>query len=191
MFSIGDPPEFLYLLAAGHVKLVALEEDGSERILHVFRPGDVFGEILLSVERRPFNAVAMDEVRLAILPRTTFLEFLRGSPHWGLNFIQLISERLFTVERDLAALSRTWTRPRLVHVLLRLADNLGEVTPQGTIIRTPLTHETLANMIGTSRVRVTSNLNQLQREGLLSRQGRLLVLRTEGLKGWSGRGGGS
>lgn len=189
VFSTGDRPEFLYLLEAGHVQLVALEESGAERILHVFRPGDVFGEILLSVERRPFDAVAVDEARVAIMSRATFLELLHTSPLCGLNFIRLISDRLFTAERDLAALSRTWTRPRLVHLLLKLADNLGQPTPQGTLITVPVTHETMASMIGASRVRVTSYLNLLRRDGLLSKQGRLMVIRTEGLKGWLGRKG--
>lgn len=189
IFSAGDRSEFLYLLEAGHVKLVFLQENGSERILHIFRPGEVFGEILFSVERRPFDAVAVDEAQVAIMPRAAFAEFLRASPAWGLNFIRLVSERLFVTEQDLAALSRTWTRPRLVHLLLKLAETLGEPTPQGVLIAVPVTHEAMASMIGASRVRVTSTLNQMQREGLLSRQGRLLVVRTEVLKDWLSHGG--
>ncbi len=184
VFATGDRPEFVYLLEAGHVRLVSLEESGSERILHVFRPGDIFGEILFSVERRPFDAVAVDEARVAIMSRATFLQFLQTSPLCGMNFIRLISERLFIAEVDLAALSRTWTRPRLVHLLLKLADNLGEPTPQGTLITVPVTHETMASMIGASRVRVTTYLNQLRREGLLAKQGRFTVVRTEALKKW-------
>ncbi len=190
VFSTGDRPEFIYLLEAGHVRLVALEESGSERILHLFRPGDIFGEILLSVERRPFDAVAVDDTRVAIMSRATFLEFLRASPLCGLNFIRLISERLFTAERDLAALSRTWTKPRLAHLLRKLADNLGQPTPQGTLITVPVTHEAMASMIGASRVRVTSYLSQLKREGLLSKRGRLLVVRIEALKDWEARSSG-
>jgi CRP/FNR family transcriptional regulator len=182
VFSAGDRPQFLYLLEAGHVKLAAIDEMGSERILNIFRPGDIFGEILFSVERRPFDAVAMDETRVAIMPRATFLEFLQGSNQWGLNFIRMVSDRLFVAERDLAALSRTWTRPRLVHLLLKLADNLGEPSADGTVIRVPVTHETLASMIGASRVRVTSTLNQMRREGLLSKRGRLMVVRIDALK---------
>jgi CRP/FNR family transcriptional regulator, cyclic AMP receptor protein len=182
VFSTGDPPEFLYLLEAGHVELVALEEDGSERILHIFRPGDVFGEILFSIERRPFDAIAVDEARVAIMSKATFLEFQRTSPTWALNFIRALSDRLFTAERDLAALARTWTRPRLVHLLLKLADTLGRETPQGMVITVPVTHEALANMIGASRVRVTSTLNQLEDEGLISKEGRLLVVQTAALR---------
>lgn len=185
VFSTGDPPEFLYLLEAGHVELVALEESGLERILHIFRPGDIFGEILFAVERRPFDAVAVDEARIAIMSKATFLEFQRTSPTWALNFIRMLSDRLFSAERDLAALARTWTRPRLAHLLLKLADTLGQETPQGTLIAVRVTHEALANMIGASRVRVTSTLNQLEREGLISKRGRLLIVRTEALKAMS------
>lgn len=188
VYSAGDRPEFLYLLEAGHVRLVALDEGGTERILNVFKPGDVFGEILFSVDRRPFDAVAVDEARVGIMSRATFLEFLQSSPLCGMNFIRLVSDRLFSAERDLAALSRTWTKPRLVHLLQKLADNLGERTPQGTLITLPVTHEALASMIGASRVRVTSYLNQLRREGLLAKQGRLMVVRTDGLKDWLTRG---
>jgi CRP/FNR family transcriptional regulator len=182
VFSTGDPPEFLYLLEAGHVELMELEENGSERILHIFSPGDIFGEILFSVERRPFDAIAVDEARIGIMSRATFLEFQRTYPTWAMNFIRVLSDRLFVAERDLAGLTHTWTRPRLVHLLLKLADTLGRETPQGTLITVPVTHETLANMIGASRVRVTSTLGQLAREGLISKQGRLLVVRTGALR---------
>ncbi len=184
VFSVGDHPEFVYFLEAGHVKLVSLEENGSERILHIFRPGDVFGEILFSVERRPFDAVAMDEARVAIMSKATFLQLMQTAPRCGLNFIRLVSDRLFTTERDLAALSRTWTRPRLVHLLLKLADTLGEQDAEGTLIRVPVTHETIANMIGASRVRATTYLNGLRRDGILSKRGRLWIVRTEALKAW-------
>jgi len=189
VFSTGDRPEFLYLLEEGHVKLVSLEEDGEERILHIFRQGDVFGEILLSVERRPFDAVAVDDVRVAIMSRATFLEFVQSSLLCALNFTRLMSDRLLTAERDLAALSRSWSRPRLVHLLLKLANNLGQPTPQGILITVRLTHETLATMIGASRVRVTTHLSELQREGILSKQGRLWIVRTEALKSWLARVG--
>jgi len=182
VFSIGDSSEFIYILEEGHVGLASLGEGGSERILNIFKPGDVFGEILFSVTRRPFQAVAVDDVRVAIMSRATLLQFLSTSAQWGMNYIRLISDRLVSVQRDLVALSRTWTRPRLVHLLLKLADNLGEVTPQGALIPVPMTHEVLASMIGASRVRVTSTLNDLQRDGLLTKQGRLLVIHREALK---------
>ncbi len=187
VFSVGDSTEFIYILEEGHVRLGSLEGGGLERILNIFKPGDVFGEILFSVRHRPFQAVAVDDAQVAIMSKATFLQFLSTSAEWGINFIRLISDRLLSVQSDRAALSNTWTRPRLAHLLLKLADTLGVPTPQGTLIAVPVTHEALANMIGASRVRVTSYLNQLRRDGLLSRQGRFMVIRTEPLKGWRDR----
>jgi len=188
VFSVGDSSEFIYILEEGHVRLVSPEGGGLERILNIFKPGDVFGEILFSERRRPFQAVALDDARIAVMSKATLLQFLNTSAQWGMNFIRLISDRLLTVQRDLAGLSHTWTRPRLVHLLLKLANVLGQPSRQGTVITVPVTHEAMADMIGASRVRVTSTLKHLRREGLLSKLGRLWVVRTEALKERGARG---
>lgn len=187
MFSVGDSSEFIYILEEGHVRLGSPEGGALERILNIFKPGDVFGEILFSVGRRPFQAVALDEVQVAIMSKATFLQYLSASAQWGTNFIRLISDRLVSVQRDLVALSHTWTWPRLAYLLLKLTDSLGVPTPQGTLISIPVTHEALAGMIGASRVRVTSYLNQMRRDGLLVKHGRFMVIRTEALRGWPDR----
>lgn len=181
VFSVGDSSEFIYILEEGHVRL-GLGGGGLERILNIFKPGDAFGEILFSTKRRPFQAVALDDAQVAIMSKATFLQFLSTSAQWGMNFIRLVSDRLAAVQRDLTSLSSTWTRPRLVYMLLKLADTLGVPTAEGTLIPVPVTHEALAGMIGASRVRVTWYMQQLRREGLLSRHGLLLVVRTEALK---------
>jgi CRP/FNR family transcriptional regulator len=182
VFSVGDSSEFIYILEEGHVRLVSPEGGGLERILNIFKPGDVFGEILFSVRSRPFQAVAVDDAQVAIMSKATFLQYLNTSAQWGMNFIRLVSDRLLSVQRDLAVLPQSWTRPRLAHLLLKLADTLGMPTPEGTLITVPVTHEALAGMIGASRVRVTSHMNHLRRDGLLSKQGRFMVLRTEALR---------
>ena len=187
VFSVGDSSEFIYILEEGHVRLMSLKGGALERILNIFKPGDVFGEGLFSVIRRPFQAIAVDDVQVAIMSKATCLQFLNTSAQWGMNFIRLISDRLVSVQRDVAALSRTWTRPRLAHMLLKLAGTLGVPTPQGTLISVPVTHEALASMIGASRVRVTSYLSQLRREGLLSKRGRFMIIRTEALGAWRDR----
>ncbi len=184
VYSVGDSSEFIYILEEGHVRLVSPGGGGLERILNIFKPGDVFGEGLFSVRRRPYHAVAVDEARVAIMSKATLLQFLSTSAQWSMNFIHLISDRLVSVQRDIAGLSQTWTKPRLAHLLLKLADTLGVPTTQGTRIAVPVTHEALASMIGASRVRVTSYLNLLQRDGLLSKQGRFMVIRTEALRAW-------
>ena len=103
IFSVGDSPDAIYLLREGRVKLRLLTSEGQESILQIFRPGDVFGEILLAVPERAFEAVALDTVRVAILSRSQLLGLLQSVPLFGMNFIRLLSARLAEVQQDLAA----------------------------------------------------------------------------------------
>ncbi len=183
IFSVGDSPDAIYLLREGRVKLRLLTQEGQESILQMFRPGDVFGEILLAVPERAFEAVALDEVRVAVLSRSRLLGLLQSVPLFGMNFIRLLSARLAEVRRDLAAFGHAAASRRLARALLRLAEQEGEETPDGRIrLPRPVTHETLANLIGTSRETVSAQMRRFARAGLLAYTGRTLLLRAERLR---------
>lgn len=183
IFSVGDSPDAIYLLREGRVKLRLLTSEGQESILQIFRPGDVFGEILLAVPERAFEAVALDPVRVAILSRSQLLGLLQSVPLFGMNFIRLLSARLAEVQQDLAAFGHAAASRRLARTLLRLAAQEGERTPDGWIrLARPVTHETLANLIGTSRETVSAQMRQFARASLLTYSGRNLLLRAERLR---------
>ena len=183
IFSVGDSPDAIYLLREGRVKLRLLTSEGQESILQIFRPGDVFGEILLAVPERAFEAVALDPVRVAILSRSQLLGLLQSVPLFGMNFIRLLSARLAEVQQDLAAFGHAAAPRRLARTLLRLAQQEGNRTPDGRIrLAHPVTHETLANLIGTSRETVSAQMRRFARAGLLGYSGRNLLLRAEQLQ---------
>jgi CRP/FNR family transcriptional regulator len=183
IFSVGDAPDALYLLREGWVKLRLLSQEGQESIVQMFRPGDVFGEILLAVRERAFEAVALDEVRVAVLSRSQLLGLLQSVPLFGMNFIRLLSARLAEVRQDLAAFGHAAASHRLARTLLRLADQQGEGTSGGHIrLARPVTHETLANLIGTSRETVSAQMRRFARAGLLAYHGRTLLLRIDRLR---------
>ena len=183
IFAVGDAPDALYLLREGRVKLRLLSPEGQESIVQIFRPGDVFGEILLAVPERTFEAVALDEVRVAVLSRRQLLALLQSVPLFGMNFIRLLSARLAEARRELAAFGHTGAARRLARTLLRLGEQEGEATPDGRVrLPRPITHETLANLIGTSRETVSVQMRRFARTGLLRYAGRLLSLQTERLR---------
>lgn len=183
VFSVGDPPDALYLLREGRVKLRLLSPEGQESIVQMFWPGDAFGEILLAVPERAFEAVALDEVRVAVLSRGQLLGLLQSVPLFGMNFIRLLSARLTEARQDLAAFGHAAASRRLARALLRLAAQEGEDTPGGhTRLPRPVTHETLANLIGTTRETVSAQMRRFARAGLLAYRGRNLLLRTERLQ---------
>lgn len=176
IFSRDDPADFLCIMKEGLVRLVSLSEKGAETILHIFKPGEIFGELLLAEERRAFTAAAATDALVTVVSRRNFLELLSSVPILAGNFIRLLSRRLVKVEREFAAFGHTWSYHRLAMVLLDLAREHGVKTPKGTRISLRLTHEDLAKLIGTTRETVTTQINRLSRKGMLRREGRFIVI---------------
>ncbi len=104
------------------------------------------------------------------------MKLLSTVPAIALSFIRLLSKRLAAVERGLAEFSHTWSHHRLAQMLLQLSKKYGKEVPAGSLINVPLTHEDLANLIGTSRETVTTQLSKFTRMGLLKREARRFIV---------------
>lgn len=165
IFAPGDPPDALYVLKSGLVTLSHLSEEGEQSILRVFGPGDVFGELLLTVTARPFLATALTDCVVTVMPGKTFLRLLSAIPRIGLNFIAILSRHLTEMALDRAQASHKWSLQRLALTLLKLGTAHG-----------------VADMIGTSRETVTRHLGGLKRRGIVRQQGRTLLIQPARLK---------
>jgi CRP/FNR family transcriptional regulator len=182
IFSRGDPSDSLYIVKEGRVRILSLSDKGTETILHILKPGSIFGELLLSEERRALTAVAGTDVVVTVLSKGSLVELLSSVPTIARNFIRLLSGRLAKVEKEFADFGHTWSYHRLSKVLLQLCEEHGQETPKGTLIPLRLTHEDLANIIGTTRETVTTQLNKFRRLGLAKRQDRFLVVNRKRLE---------
>ena len=182
IFAPGDPPDALYILTSGLVTLSHLSEDGQESILRVFGPGDVFGELLLTVSARPFLATALTDCVVTVIPAKTFLHLLSTISRIGFNFISVLSRHLTEIALDRAEASHRWSLQRLALTLLKLGAAHGLQKTTGTTITLPLTHQILADMIGTSRETVTRHLGRLKRRGIVTQRGRTFLIRRAYLK---------
>ncbi len=177
IFSEGDPSNSLYILKNGLVKLICPSRAGRETILQILKPPDIFGELLLSGDKRAFTAVAVEDTIVTVISRESFSKLLSTVPTVTSNFIRVVSNRLAKVEKGLAESSHTWSYHRLAKVLLHLSEKYGEKVPSGgTLIKLHLTHEDLASLIGTTRETVTTQLNKFTRMGLLKRKARRLII---------------
>lgn len=182
LFPEGAESDTLFILREGLVKLSHVSEKGTETILHILREGELFGELILSGLPRPFTAVAITEVRVDVLSGTDLRAAFVEVPDFALGFMTLLSRRMGRVEREFARLLTEWAYHRLARELLSLAGDMGEKTPLGTRIALRLTHEDLANLIGTSRETVTNQLRRFEEMGLLHREGRSIVVHSERLR---------
>ena len=176
IFSRGDPANALYIVKDGRVRILSLSDKGTETIVHILKKGAIFGELLLSEEKRAFTAVAGTDALVAVLSKGNLVELLDSIPTISKNFIRLLSKRLAKVEREFGDFGHTWSYHRLAMVLLQLCEEHGQETPKGTVIPLRLTHEDLANLIGTTRETVTTQMNRFRRMGLVKRQDRFLIV---------------
>jgi CRP/FNR family cyclic AMP-dependent transcriptional regulator len=182
IFSLGALADSMYIVKEGLVRLSAVSERGAETILHILKPYEIFGELLLSEEKRAFTAIAETDTIVTVIPREIFVEILRSVPLVAENFIRLLSRRLSKVEKEFADFGHTWSYNRLARVLLELAEEHGVEIPAGTRIPLRLTHEDLAKLIGTTRETVTTQINRFRRKGLVKREGHFFLLNRKGLE---------
>jgi CRP-like cAMP-binding protein len=182
IFSKGDPANALYIVKDGKVRILSLSDKGTETIVHILKEGAIFGELLLSEETRFFNAIAGTDAVVTVLSKGSLVELLASIPTISKNFIRLLSRRLAKVEKEFGDFGHTWSYDRLSKILLRLCEEHGRETPGGTLISLRLTHEDLANLIGTTRETVTTQLIRFRRMGLVKSQDRFLVVNKTRLK---------
>ena len=176
IFSKGDPSNALFIIKTGRVRILSLSDKGTETIVHILKEGAIFGELLLSEEKRAFTAVAGTDALVTVLSKGSLMEILGAIPTVSKNFIRLLSKRLTKVEMEFGDFGHTWSYNRLAKILLQLCEEHGKETPQGIMIPLRLTHEDLANLIGTTRETVTTQMIRFRRMGLVKRQDRFLVV---------------
>jgi CRP/FNR family cyclic AMP-dependent transcriptional regulator len=190
IFARGDSGDALFIVKEGIVKLVSLSGRGTETILHILPTGAIFGEILFSEDRRAFTAVAGKNCVVAAVPKQTLARLLSTIPAFSMNFIRVLSQRLAKVEREFAGFGHTWSYHRLAQTLVQLSEEHGVPTAQGTMLAIRLTHEELANLIGTTRETVTTQMGRFRTLGLIRREGKQLRVDVGRLARFLREGGG-
>jgi len=175
--SQSDPGDSMFIIDQGRVKVVLYGDSGREVILSIFRSGDFFGEMsLLDGQPRSANVIALEDARLLVLSREDFVQHLHEAPSTALSILAEMSARLRRADEVIGNLALLDVYGRVARVLVELARRDGHTTDEGIVIRERPTHQDLAAMIGTSRETVSRVLSEFQRRGLLSMQGKTILL---------------
>ena len=169
VFSEGDLGDAVYLLKSGHVRLFRSTEDGKELTLAILGPGDVFGELALFDEsRRQTFAEALDAAHICAASVDDFTRLMGHRPALTMMVAGEIARRRREIETRIAGLAYGSVRARLQHALRHLAREHGEAREGGEVrITVRLSHQELAQLIGTSRETCTLELGKLQLVGQL------------------------
>jgi CRP/FNR family transcriptional regulator len=161
LFSAGDPPERVYLILKGRVKIFQVAENGKEIILDVVSRGGVVGDMAVVEDGgRGACAQAIEDTVAASISWDDFSHLMQQSPRLGFAMVELMARRLSSMQRTFMNLV---SKP----VSARLADFLIE-RHDGGFIRPGLTHQELAQTIGTSRETVTALLSRFVTLGAIT-----------------------
>lgn len=179
-FSTGQTipmhPQDIWIVCRGVVQLSTLYPTGDEALLGLACPSMPFGTFFTRL--RPYTAIALTDVDLM---RLNLME-IEQSPLLAQGLFRQLSRRLQQTEAVLAMAGQRRVEDRLRHLLLLLAQEMGQPVAQGIRINTRLTHQQLANAIGTTRVTITRLLGQLRDENwLVIDSERHLILRSSAI----------
>jgi CRP/FNR family cyclic AMP-dependent transcriptional regulator len=176
IFSQGDPAAAIYFVQTGRVKISVLSSAGKEAVLAIMGSDDFFGEeCLVGQSLRMNSAMALEPSSVFQVQKRAMLRALHGQPELSERFTTHLLQRAIDLEEDLCDQHFNHSEKRLARLLLKLA-RLSEyqVVPDAAV--PTLSHETLAEMVGTTRARITYFMNKFRKMGLINYDDHQIVI---------------
>ena len=177
IFLEDSEGEQCFFVLEGSVKVTRLSKDGREVILAMLNEGDFFGEMsLLDGESRSANVIALEKTKVLTLDRNDFIAVVNDYPQIAVQLLKELARRLRKSDRQIASLSLSDAEKRIALCIIRFADEQGVIqNGKVNIPKTPIQQD-IANMAGTSRETVSRALGLLEKEDLIERNGRELII---------------
>ena len=175
-----DASQTVYLINSGKVKLGYYTEEGDEVVKAILSKGEVFGEkaFLGEGKRNEFAQSVDNSTVICPIPVDTLQNMMKNNTSFTLSFYKLISFRIKKLERRLEILLFKDVRKRTIEFIKELKDEYGNPLLNGdTLIKHPYSQKEIATLIGTSRPSLNIVLNNLRDEGLLSFNGKEIILK--------------
>ena len=169
VFHEGDHGDTLYIIKGGRVKIAKVAIDGREKTLTILQPGDFFGEMAI-FDNMPRSATAEaidNDVRLFGLNKKDFERLIHEFPSIALRIMKDLTRRIRQINQQVEDLAFKDVHGRVSSTLFQLLETEEDIAGQ-TLTRLRMTHQDLANMVGSSRETVTRALNRLQNEGIIA-----------------------
>jgi CRP/FNR family cyclic AMP-dependent transcriptional regulator len=173
-----DVSEVLFLVKAGRVQLYRISPEGKKLVIATLGPGTLFGEMaLLGQQMHNAFAEALDDCLILVMSRADLERLILNKPEVGLRILETTGKRLRDAEKRLEDMAFKGIPARLASLLLRLSEERGSNEITG------LTHQDLAETIGTYRETATQVLNDMKGQGLIEiGRKRIAILDAERLR---------
>lgn len=173
VFHEGDYGDALYIIKSGRIKIAKVALDGREKTLTILKGGDFFGEMAIFDDMpRSATAESMDnDVRLLSISKNDFERLIIENPSIAIRIMKDLTRRIRQVNEQVQDLAFKDVHGRVASTLYNLLKTEKEASKdldRDKLNSLKMTHQDLANMVGSSRETVTRALNRLQDEGIIS-----------------------
>ena len=174
VFSQGDVADAVFHIQKGKLKVTVVSDRGKEAVSGILGPNEFFGEACMTGQSlRLVTVSAMTEAVVERIEKSTMIRMVQEQPAFSQMFINHILKRTIRVEADLVDQLFNSSERRLARLLLLLANYGGDGRPEPIIAQ--ISQETLAEMIGTTRSRVSFFMNRFRKLGFISYNGHIEV----------------
>jgi CRP/FNR family transcriptional regulator, cyclic AMP receptor protein len=180
----GDPGRSLFFVNGGRIKVSKVTRDGKALTLSYCGPSEVFGETcLIDGGPRSEMAEAVENAMLTEIERADFERLLGLHPSLGSQMTKLMVSRRRELENKVEGLVFRDVTSKLAELLVKLAGEYGVDDSRGTMVALKITHQELANLIGSTRETVSLTLSQFKKKKYICTEGRKVIISDgEGLR---------
>lgn len=168
-----------YLIKEGHLRVLRTGPAGKIIALDVLQPGDVLGLTPVMTEDGDADqAECLEDVLFCRVPAKTLREILERSPKLALHYSKVLGLRRRSVELRLVDIAFCTVPVRLARLLLELGNRFGRAHPAGRLIHLKLTHQEIADMVGSNREAASRALTALQDAGAITYEGKRILIQS-------------
>jgi len=177
IFKTGDPPEFMYLIYQGQMKIFVNTMDGEEQIFYIYRDGDFVGGLNLLVQT-PYRYIgeALTDCKVVVIPKATFDKYFWDSPVVLRSVLVKSFERIRWAESLIQRLATSNASMKTAALLVKLVNRIGVETEEGIRLELSMNREELGNYSGLRRETITRKLGEFKELGYIELVGNKVII---------------
>lgn len=177
IFKTGDPPEYMYLIYKGQMKIYYNTIDGEEQIFYIYTDGDFVGGLNL-LEKTPYEYIgqALTDCQVVAIPKSIFDKYFYDSPIFLRSVLSKSFERIRQAEELIQRLSTSNASMKTAGLLLKLAKRIGVETDDGIRLELSMNREELGNYSGLRRETITRKLGEFKELGYIELVGNKVII---------------
>lgn len=178
IFMEDEPGKAFFFVKSGKVKIYRTSPEGQQHIIHIFGPGEVFAEATVFADvTYPATAEALEDSQIGVIDNADLEALIQEDTALALSIIKILAKRLRMASEEIRNLAVMDAAGRTAMLLLQLAEQYGEKTPDGIIIALDVPRQELANMAGITRETLARVLSRFNENGIIQLDKYRIIIR--------------